>query len=361
MAVLLAILALGLLIIVHEGGHYLAAKLSGMRVDRFSVGFGPQIASFKRGETTFQVAAIPLGGFVQIAGLNPGDDSIGEDDPRAYQNRPAILRLFTIFAGPATNYVFAAFAMVGSFLIWGVPELGNKPAVVGLQPEMPAVQAGIQVGDVFVSIDGQAINKVDEITPLIKGSAGKTLTIAMLRDGKPVSFQVTPKANADGLYMMGAGLGFAEQRVHAGAGEAIKQGLLYPIQYSAYVLSNLPKLFSPKSPEQVAGMPGIVRQMGQQIDKGLRHAVDIVAIISVALGLFNLLPFPALDGGRMVFLGWELVTRRRFNQKAESYIHLVGLAVLLTFSIFVGGRDIKRWWNERNAAPPKPPTTQPAK
>ena len=361
MAVLLAILALGFLIIVHEGGHYIAAKLSGMRVDRFSVGFGPQIASFKRGETTFQIAAIPLGGFVQIAGLNPGDDTIGEDDPRAYQNRPALLRLFTIFAGPATNYIFAAVAMAASFLIWGVPELGNKPAIVGLQPEMPAKEAGLQVGDVFVSVDGKPINKVEEISPIVMGSTGRTLTLQMLRDGKPLSFQVTPRANKDGVFLMGAGLGFAETRVAASVGESLKQGVMYPVQYSAYVLSNLPKLFSPKSPEQVSGMPGIVRQMGQQIDKGLRYAIDIVAIISVALGLFNLLPFPALDGGRMVFLAWELVTRRRFNQKAESYIHLFGLAVLLCFSIFVGGRDIKRWWNERNAPPPKPPTSQPAK
>src|SRR5262245_56274075 len=110
--IVLAILALGILIIVHEGGHFFIARLSGMRVDRFSIGFGPVLVSFKRGETTYQIAAIPLGGFVQIAGLNPGEEGLAPDDPRAYPNRPLYQRVATIAAGPLTNYVFAAIIMV---------------------------------------------------------------------------------------------------------------------------------------------------------------------------------------------------------------------------------------------------------
>src|SRR6478609_6327424 len=129
----LAILALGLLIIVHEGGHFLIARLSGMRVDRFSIGFGPQLFSFKRGDTTYQIAAIPLGGFVQIAGLNPGEENIATDDPRAYPNRPAWQRFATIFAGPGTNYLFAAVLMCVIYLIFGVPQPGKTPLVGGLR------------------------------------------------------------------------------------------------------------------------------------------------------------------------------------------------------------------------------------
>src|SRR6476646_7902685 len=120
-AILLAILSLGVLIIVHERGHFLIARLSGMRVDRFSIGFGPKLFSFKRGETTYQIAAIPLGGFVQIAGLNPGEEGMTQDDPRAYPNRPVYQRLATIFAGPGTNYVFAALLMVFVYVTFGVP------------------------------------------------------------------------------------------------------------------------------------------------------------------------------------------------------------------------------------------------
>src|SRR3954451_7368248 len=116
---ILAILALGVLIIVHEGGHFLIARLSGMRVDRFSIGFGPTLLSFKRGETIYQIALIPLGGFVQIAGLNPGEEGIAADDPRAYPNRPVWQRLATIFAGPGTNYLFAALLMVFVYIAFG--------------------------------------------------------------------------------------------------------------------------------------------------------------------------------------------------------------------------------------------------
>src|SRR5215471_15029365 len=127
LTVAIAILALGILIIVHEGGHFVIARLSGMRVDRFSIGFGPKILSFKRGETTYQIAAIPLGGYVQIAGLNPGEENIAADDPRAYPNRPAWQRLATIFAGPGTNYLFAAILMVFVYIAFGVPVPGKAP------------------------------------------------------------------------------------------------------------------------------------------------------------------------------------------------------------------------------------------
>src|ERR1700758_907660 len=143
----LAILALGILIIVHEGGHFLVARLSGMRVDRFSIGFGPKLWSVKRGETIYQIAAIPLGGFVQIAGLNPGEEGIDEDDPRAYPNRPAWQRLLTIFAGPGTNYIFAALVMIIVYLAYGVTVPGTKPMVFETIDGKPAVAAGLLPGD----------------------------------------------------------------------------------------------------------------------------------------------------------------------------------------------------------------------
>src|SRR3954454_22285414 len=139
-----AILALGILIIVHEGGHFLIARLSGMRVDRFSIGFGPTLLSFKRGETIYQIALIPLGGFVQIAGLNPGEEGISADDPRAYPNRPVWQRLATIFAGPATNYVFAALLLTVMFLAWGVPGLGKAPVIDEIIEGSPAAAAGFE-------------------------------------------------------------------------------------------------------------------------------------------------------------------------------------------------------------------------
>src|SRR4051794_30646304 len=181
----LAILALGVLIIVHEGGHFLIARLSGMRVDRFSIGFGPTLLSFKRGETIYQIAAIPLGGFVQIAGLNPGEEGIAADDPRAYPNRPTWQRFATILAGPRTNYVFATIVMVMFYLIWGVPIDGKTPLVGGMKDGTPAATAGLEVGDEIVSIGGKKIPDSTQVKPAIMDSKGAPVTVEVLRAGQP--------------------------------------------------------------------------------------------------------------------------------------------------------------------------------
>src|SRR5262249_35417804 len=150
--IVLAIVALAVLIVVHEAGHMVVARLCGMRVDRFSIGFGPALIKFKRGETIYQISAIPFGGFVQIAGLNPNDDGILADDPRSSPNRPVYQRLLTIFAGPGTNYLFAAVMCAGVYLAIGEPKLtDDHPQVVQLDETKPAAAAGVQVNDEFVS------------------------------------------------------------------------------------------------------------------------------------------------------------------------------------------------------------------
>src|SRR5262249_33683439 len=156
-----------------------------MRVDRFSIGFGPQLVSVRRGETLFQVAAIPLGGFVQIAGLNPGEENIAPDDPRAYPHRPVLQRLATLLARPGPNYVFAAVLMVASFLIWGIPVPGKEPLVGALIEGKPAAAAGLQLGDQIQSIGATKVNDIKEVAPLINASGGQPLAIQVLRDGQP--------------------------------------------------------------------------------------------------------------------------------------------------------------------------------
>jgi regulator of sigma E protease len=338
--VLLAILSLGILIIVHEGGHYLAARASGMRVDRFSIGFGPRIFSFQRGETLFQVAAIPLGGFVQIAGLNPGEENIAVDDPRAYPNRPVLQRLVTIFAGPGTNYVFAALLMVASFLAWGVPVLGKEPIVAALVDGKPAQSAGLQLGDQILSVGGTKVTDFKQVAPLINASQGAPLQIQVLRDNQPMSIKV--QAERDGSdYRIGIQLAEKEERQPASFGASLKEGLVFPVRYSAFILHGFQEIFAGRQKAEFSGPIGIVKVMQKQISHGVRSAVEIVAIISVYLGLFNLLPLPALDGGRIVFLGWELVSRRKVNQRVEQTVHMVGMFMLLGFIVFVTlGNDL---------------------
>ncbi len=331
---LLAILELGFLIIIHEGGHFLVARMSGMRVDRFSIGFGPTLVSFKRGETIYQIAWIPLGGFVQIAGLNPGEEGIAGDDPRAYPNRPTWQRFATIFAGPGTNYIFAALVMICFYMIWGVPVEGKIPLVGGIKDGKPAATAGLELGDEIVSINGKKISDTQQVSPAITASNGQPVTIEVLRNGQPKTLSVKPE-KIDNEWRIGIEIWAKEEHTPAPIGETMKQGVLFPVRYSAFILHGFREIFAGRQKAEFSGPVGIVRVMKQQIAQGWKNALQIVAIISVYLGLFNLLPLPALDGGRLAFLSWELVSRRRVNQKVEQTIHMVGMVVLLGFLVWV--------------------------
>jgi regulator of sigma E protease len=357
-SVLLAIVALGILIIVHEGGHFLVARLSGMRVDRFSIGFGPALARFQRGETVYQIAMIPLGGFVQIAGLTPGDPAADktvverdgrfvevernlDDDPRSYRNRPVYQRLLTIFAGPGTNYVFAALMMAIVYIVFGVPQPGKLPTVAELIPEMPAAAAGIQPGDDVVSVDGKVVKDTNDVSQIVEASKGHPLTVVVNREGEEKTLHVTPRPDG-GHLRIGVLLQPREVWVHAPPGKAIVAGLVYPYELSKGMLRGLAAIFAGKQKAELQGPVGIVKALKGQIARGPADGFSMVAAISALLGLFNLLPLPALDGGRLVFLAYEATTRRRFPERAEQMIHMVGMFALLGFLLFVTVSDLRR-------------------
>jgi regulator of sigma E protease len=333
--ILLAILALGVLIIVHEGGHFLIARLSGMRVDRFSIGFGPKLFSFKRGETIYQIAAIPLGGFVQIAGLNPGEEGMAADDPRAYPNRPVWQRLATIFAGPATNYVFAALMLVGMFLAWGVPGLGKAPVVDEVVANSAAATAGLQPEDEIVSVDGKKVDDGNQVLPIVNASGGRAIAVEVIRGGKHQTISVTPMKNGTSGYLMGVKLGGAQVWEQLPTGTRIQEALTYPFRYSAFVLQTLVTGGVKQIWQQGSGPVGIVKEMRKRIENGPKQGLMLIAMISIYLGLFNLLPLPGLDGGRLMFLGWEAISRKRVNERIEQTIHMVGVLMLLGLIVVI--------------------------
>lgn len=335
---MLAILALGVLIIVHEGGHFLVARLSGMRIDRFSIGFGPRLFSFKRGETLYQIAAIPLGGFVQIAGLNPGEEGMTADDPRAYPNRPVYQRLATIFAGPATNYIFASILLVFIFLMWGVPGPGKAPVVDEIMDGKPAAAAGFEAGDEITKIDGKPTNDVNDVMKLVGASGGRDIAVDVLRNGKPTTLHV--KAAQDGgEWRIGIALGVKEQWEAVSTGARLKRAAVYPFEFSAYALDALVQGGFKGVLKHGSGPIGMVKEMRKRIEHGPRHALMIIALISIYLGMFNLLPLPGLDGGRLVFLGWEAISRRRVNQRIEAMIHMVGVLMLLALIVVISFKN----------------------
>jgi regulator of sigma E protease len=336
MSILVAIIGLGLLIVLHEGGHFVVARLCGMRVERFSIGFGPTLLGFKRGGTTFQIAPIPLGGFVQITGLNPSEE-FDHSDPHVYPNRPRWMRLATILAGPAANYLTAFVLMLVVLLGFGMPSKTQK--IIEPVPGRPAATAGLAAGDVLVEANGQPVNAERPISEVIQAGHGAPVSIKVLRAGQPRTFVVTPDAKS-GVYQVGIQIGAIDERTPVSIGLALKEAVIYPYYTSVGILGGLYDMVRGKVHADLSGPIGITKQIAKAADRGAVDFLGMLILLSVYLGLFNLLPLPALDGGRALFLGIESVTRKRVNPRIEAAVHTAGFVLLLGVLVIVSVTDI---------------------
>ena len=335
-SIVVAIIGLGLLIVIHEAGHFIVARLCGMRVERFSIGFGPTLFGFKRGETLFQIAPIPLGGFVQITGLNPNEE-FDHSDPRVYPNRPRWMRLATILAGPAANYLTAFLMMAILLLSYGMP---SKTQQI-LEPiaGRPAAVAGLKAGDVLVEANGQPVNADHPIADIIQAGQGAPVRIKVLRSGQPMTFQVAPDKKST-VYQVGIQIGSIDERTPVPFGTAVKEAFVYPYYTSVGILGGLYDMIRGRVHADLSGPVGITKQIAKAADQGMVHFFGILALLSVYLGLFNMLPLPALDGGRALFLGIESVTRRRVNPRFEAAVHTAGFVLLVGVLLVVTFKDI---------------------
>ena len=338
LSILIAIVGLGMLVVLHEGGHYLAARLCGMRVERFSIGFGPTLLGFKRGETTFQIAPIPLGGFVQITGLNPHED-FDRNDPFVYPNRPRWMRLFTIIAGPLANYLTAFVIMLFVFTILGVPVPSKVEHVADVEANSAAAVAGLRPGDVIVKANGNAVSADHTIRDEIKVTEAAPLPLEILRDGKTISVTITPRQKAPGQFQIGVYLDHSELAALSFPAAA-KEALVYPYEKSKLILGGLYNMVTGKEKAELSGPIGITREIARAANRSVWDYFGIIAMLSVYLGLFNLLPLPALDGGRALFLSIEAVIRRQINPRIEATVHTVGLVFLVGVLLFVSFKDV---------------------
>jgi len=335
-----AIVALAFLIVVHEGGHFLVARLCGMRVERFSIGFGNPLVSFKRGDTIYQIAPIPLGGFVQITGLNPHED-FDKTDPYVYPNRPRWMRLAVLVAGPAANYLSAFFIALFVFLSVGMPAPGvNSNIVEQVVPGSPAQQIGLKHGDVLVQANDKQLSASVGVSSVIRESKGQPVVLKLVRDGQPMTVTVTAKADAaSGDYRIGIKL--AEPLMKVPALTALKEAFILPAVTSVRMLENIGQMIVGKQPASLTGPVGITRVLAEQAEQGTVAFLQLVMYLSIYLGLFNLLPLPALDGGRVLFLGINSLRSKELNAKTEATVHMVGLALLLCLFVVVTFKDIK--------------------
>jgi regulator of sigma E protease len=328
MAIVVAIVGLGLLIAAHEAGHLVLARLMGMRVEIYSLGFGPRIAGFKAGETEYRLSALPLGGYCKIAGFTP-DDPAAQDpnDPGSYMNKPAWKRFLVIAAGPGVNYFVAFLIIALLYMTHGFLDLTTtKVAVI---PGGPAAAAGMQTGDQVVAVDGVPVQSFDDLRrELQKPAAPPERAIEVLRDGARQTLHVKPSNGTISVKL-------DQVLVRLPPLSAVPRAVQDVWALNAATLGALFDAIRGRGTASLAGPVAIVKQASAEARRGLADFAAILANISVGLALFNFLPVPALDGGRLVFLGVELVSGRKVNQRLESVVHVIGLLLLLGLLITV--------------------------
>ena len=375
--ILVGIMGLALLMIVHECGHFFIARAFGMRVTKFSIGFGPTFFKIvprdgyfwfttaaerirlrmwkhdpeRHGPTIYQVAMIPFLAYVQIAGMNPLDE-IDENDKGSYANASLLGRVLTIFGGPAANYLFASVLFFCSFFFGG---RDLRATDVSVLENRPAAAASIKTGDRIVEIDGVPVDEWDKMAELISQHPNETIPVVVVRAGERIPLRVTPMDD-HGKGKIGVASIGPSHKVPVSAKEACQLALTTPAIVVRNSIVGLTQFVTGKAEGELSGPVGMVREVAKVAGMGVVELLFILGSISAYLGAFNLIPFPALDGARLMFLGYEAATRRRANARIETHIHLIGLFMMLGLMFYVTVNDLRR--GDRNeGAPGSTPAT----
>ncbi|MFD3156558.1 RIP metalloprotease RseP [Haloimpatiens sp. FM7330] len=327
---LLALLAFSVLIVGHEFGHFIVAKLNNVKVEEFSVGMGPKLLGIKGKETEYCIRAIPLGGYVKMLG-EQGEDS---KDARAFNNKKPLQRLAITSAGPIMNFILAVifFAIISS--INGVA----VPIVSKVVQKSPAYIQGIHEGDKIVKVDGKKIGTWDEFVQSVGEKNGKKLELTLMRKSKLVTKTIEPvKVPEENRYIIGIYPSIKKVSV----GEAISHGFSEIKSIVKMTFDFLGKLFTGKvSANGVGGPISVFRISTKAAQSGLLSLLTISAYISVQLAIFNLLPIPALDGGWILFSLIEIVIGKKLNDEIVGKLNYVGFVFLLTLVALVTIKDI---------------------
>ena len=443
-SILSMLVVLGIMVLVHETGHFITAKLCGVRVEVFSIGFGKRLFGFKRGDTDYRISLLPLGGFVKMAGEYSGDSGLvdtGTGDPAEFTSRPRWQRILIGLSGPAANFLLAFALMTGLYMMHnevdaylngpaiidyvpqGTPAAvaglkggdrivqfgkdknpdwqhvgirmgidgtatvpvtvargpqtltvplplagamssdGPDPLALGLQPRIqadpltvrtvlpdyPLAKAGVHVGDVLLSINDVALHSVTSVAAYLKQNGKQPVVLAVQRGAQMLHFTVAPVQGDNGTGKQSYLLGFNAQPPpftveQEPFGKAAARSYHYNLQSSGQIVEVMRKLFSRHSNvKQLSGPVGIARATGEAaLMPGWQPIINLMAMISLNLGIFNLLPFPILDGGMILLLLIESVMRHDLNQEVKERIYQAAFVVLILFFVFVTFNDVSR-------------------
>jgi len=349
MTTLLAtIFVLGLLVFVHELGHFLAAKKAGVRVERFSLGFPPKLIGKKIGETEYMISWLPLGGYVKLAGESLEEEE--SNQPYSLQAKPAWVKAIIFAAGPLMNFLTAFVLMWGVFFVSGDIEVNHTKIVVGsVQENSPAEKAGLKPGDVIISVNGERVIRFDslieKVSPLLEqpvdfvwlsGSDTVRKTIVTMKEKR-----YNEKGETIFVGMIGVGQAFSRKPV--GFLTAGERAGITTVAFTGQVVRFVKGLFTREfSLKSVGGPVFISKIAGQEASRGFSSLLFFTALLSVNLALLNLFPIPALDGGHLLFLAIEGVIRRPISLKVRAIVTQVGFGLLLLLIVFVTYNDVMR-------------------
>lgn len=337
--IIIAIILFSIIVLFHEYGHFLFAKKNGICVEEFSIGIGPTLAGIQKGETKYCIKCLPFGGSCMMLGED-GEDS----DPRAFNNKSPLARFSVIFAGPFFNFILA---FIMALFVIGFS--GADPAVIGeVSKDSGAYEAGLRTGDQIVRLAGSRIYNFREISLYnYMHNTDPDVDVTYKRDGKTNTVTVHRKKD-NGYYLLGV---TSPKALKAGPAGIVKYSLLevrYQIKSTFLSLGYL--LSGKASVNDMSGPVGIVNMIGETYDQSIVYGVRVAVInmlsfailLSANLGVMNLLPLPALDGGRLVFIIFELIRKKKVPPEKEGMVHFAGLVILLAFMVFVMANDIRR-------------------
>ncbi len=336
--IIAVLFGLGFLIFIHELGHFSVAKFYKVRVLRFAFGFGKELWGFTKGETRYSICLFPLGGLVAMAGDNP-DEATGKKDE--FLSLPFYKKIMIIFAGPFMNYVFAILLFAFIFNLWGIASISDEAKIGALAKDSCAQKAGLLINDKILSINGENIENWEALTTSLKDKAEKEVSLKVLREEQELDFSfILDKNPTTGSGMLGIQPLITKEKVtffksfHLAYGTALYQ-TTFTLQYL------WDKLIKWEKPE-VAGPIGVIQFMANSAKSGFESYLRLVAVISVALGLFNLLPIPLVDGGMIVLFLVEGIIRKKISTKVISIYNYIGLGLILLIFLFATYSDLIR-------------------
>lgn len=346
------ILLLGILIFFHELGHFIVAKLFGVKVLKFSLGFGPKLVGKKIGETEYLISSLPLGGYVKMLGEGENEQESNlspEEEAKSFNKQHVLKRIAIVSAGPIFNFFLALIVYCVFYMVVGtgilVPEIGE------VSRDTPAQNAGLKKGDLIVSVDGQNIESWEQMQGVVRESAGKTLTLTVKRGERLITLAIVPEVSkVKNIFgeevetpLMGIVASGKAEIIELGPIDAVSEGISETWKIIKLTCLTIVKLFQRVVPLETLGGPIMIGQLtGQLAQESLTYLFPLLAVISINLGVLNLLPVPILDGGFIVFLLIELVMGKPLSFNTREIAQKVGLFILIFLMAFIIYNDITR-------------------